>query len=164
MTEVEKKDQFEAIYQNSYSRVFRLCKGYFNGDEAIAEDTTQDVFIKVWEHMDRFRHESSFSTWIYRIAVNTCLLYLRKSSTKKEVRNLSLPDREIEDYNAEREEQLAKMYGCIQKLNETEKITILMVLEGIGYKEIADVVGISEDSLRVKIHRIKKNLTNCVQS
>ena len=159
---MEKKEWFDGIYKNSYPKVFRLCKGYFN-DDAIAEDTTQDIFIRVWEHMESFRHESSVSTWIYRIAVNTCLLYLRKASTKKEIRIISLPDRENEDFNSEREEQLAKMYSCIQKLGETDKITILMVLEGIGYKEIAEVVGISEDTLRVKIHRIKKNLTNCVQ-
>jgi len=69
-----------------------------------------------------------------------------------------------EPYTFEKEEQLQKMYACIQKLDETGKMIILMVLENLTYSEIADVMGTSEDTLRVKIHRIKKSLTQCVQS
>lgn len=142
----------------------RLCRGYFNGDADVASDAAQEVFIKVWENLDSFRNESSISTWIFRISVNTCLLYLRKKSSKKEINTEHFPSIESENYSADIEEKLSRMYACIQKLDEAGKMIILMVLEGLEYSEIAEVVGITEETLRVRIHRIKKNLTQCVQN
>lgn len=144
--------------------MFRLCKGYFCGDVAMASDAAQEIFIKVWEKLGTFRNESSVSTWIYKITVNTCLLYLRKSSSKKEIRTAIQPQVISETDSNEKEEQLQQMYLCIQKLEETSKIIILMTLDGVVYQEIADVIGISEEALRVRIHRIKKKLTQCVQN
>jgi len=161
---VNKKEQFNEIYNKHYNKVFRLCKGYFCGDIALASDAAQEVFIKVWEHLDTFRNESSISTWIYRITVNTCLLYLRKSSVRKEIRTDILPKVASETYSDEKEEQLQQMYQCIQKLEETNKMIILMILDGIEYPEISEVIGITEETLRVRIHRIKKSLTQCVQN
>lgn len=140
-----------------------MCKGYFSGDEELASDSTQEVFIKIWESLDSFRGESSVSTWIYRISVNTCLLYLRKPSTRKEKATTIFPPVATETYTGEEEEKLQKMYACIQKLEEKDKMITLLMLEGTSYPEMAEVVGIREDALRVRIHRIKKNLTRCVQ-
>ena len=161
---MNKKEQFNEIYNKHYNKVFRLCKGYFCGDIALASDAAQEVFIKVWEHLDTFRNESSISTWIYRITVNTCLLYLRKSSARKEIRTDILPKVASKTYSDEKEEQLQQMYQCIQKLEETNKMIILMILDGIEYPEISEVIGITEETLRVRIHRIKKSLTQCVQN
>ncbi len=158
-----KEEQFNSLYQQHYAKVFRLCKGYFNGDEALAADATQEVFIKVWQHLEGFRKESAVGTWIYRITVNTCLLHLRKPSSRKEIKIAQFPEQEAAPYNPQPDVQLKKMYACIQQLDETGKMIILMVLEGIDYAEVAETAGITEDTLRVKIHRIKKNLSNCVQ-
>ncbi len=81
---MDKESQFNQLYDTHYTKVFRLCRGYFLGNDALASDTAQDVFIKVWEHLDSFQNQSSISTWLYRISVNTCLMHLRKQSTKKE--------------------------------------------------------------------------------
>lgn len=158
-----KKEQFTTIYRQHHAKVFRLCKGYFNGQEETANDTVQEIFIKVWQHLEGFRNESTVSTWIYRISVNCCLLHMRKSSVKKEIQLQHLPDVAQEEYNPVKEEQLRKMYSCIGQLEEISKLIILLVLEGVEYPEIAGVVGISEDTLRVRIHRIKKLLANCVK-
>ena len=160
---MERQAQFNELFNIHYPKVLRLCKGYFNGDVDLAADASQEVFIKVWENLDSFRNESSISTWIFRIAVNTCLVYLRKKSTKKEIRPEQFPNLENENYSPEIEEKLSKMYACIQKLDEMGKMIILMVLEGMDYSEIAQVVGLTEETLRVRIHRIKKSLTQCVQ-
>lgn len=141
----------------------RLCKGYFNGNIDVATDTTQEVFIKVWENLDSFRNEANISTWIYRITVNTCLLHLRKKSRKKEINTEHFPNIVSENYSPEIEEKLNRMYSCIHQLDETAKMIILMVLEGLEYAEISQVVGLTEETLRVRIHRIKKSLTQCVQ-
>jgi RNA polymerase sigma-70 factor (ECF subfamily) len=159
---VTKKEQFTTIYRQHYAKVFRLCKGYFNGEEETANDTVQEIFIKVWQHLDGFRHESTVSTWIYRISINCCLLYNRKPFVRKELHLQYLPDMAQEEYNPVAEERLRKMYDCIGQLDEAGKLIILLVLEGVEYEEIARVVGISPDTLRVRIHRIKKSLANCV--
>jgi RNA polymerase sigma factor (sigma-70 family) len=161
---VGSEKEFNKIYNSHYARVFRLCKGYFCGDAALASDAAQEIFIKVWEKLDTFRNESSVSTWIYRITVNTCLLYLRKSSSKKEIRTAIQLQVISETDSNEKEEQLQQMYQCIQKLEETNKMIILMTLDGVVYQEIAEVIGITEEALRVRIHRIKKSLTQCVQN
>ncbi len=160
---MDKKAHFNELFTQHYKKVFRLCKGYFSGDEALASDSAQEVFIRIWEALDSFRGESSVSTWIYRISVNTCLLYLRKSSTRKEKSTSVFPPIPAEIYSGEEEEKLNKMYACIQKLEERDKMITLLMLEGTSYSEMAEVVGISEETLRVRIHRIKKNLTRCVQ-
>lgn len=163
MNRKNRTDEFNELFDRYYAKVFRLCRGYFNGNSAVASDAAQEVFLKVWEHSDSFKQESNVSTWIYRIAVNTCLMYLRKASTAREIKTDKFPDLPAETYPAEQEEKLKLMYACIQKLDETGKLIILMILEGVSYPEIASVVGISEENVRVRIHRIKINLTKCVQ-
>lgn len=160
---MKKQEQFNEIFESHYPKVIRLCKGYFNGDAEMAADASQEVFIKIWENLDRFRNESGISTWIFRITVNTCLVYLRKRSGKKEVNAASFPMVATESYDLETEERLKQLYACIRQLDQTGKMIILMVLEGMPYNEIADVVGITEETLRVRIHRIKKSLTQCVK-
>jgi RNA polymerase sigma factor (sigma-70 family) len=153
---------FDSIYRLYYEKVFRLCKGYFNGDNEIAADATQEVFIKVWQHLATFRDESSISTWIYRIASNTCLMYIRKRLAKKEIHVEVLPDVVLDNDTKDKEARLNKMYDCISKLEPTNKLLIMMVLESLPYEEIAGIVGITEENLRVRIHRIKIILTKCV--
>lgn len=161
---LEKERIFKSAFDSYYSKVFRLCKGYFEGNEVIAEDVTQEIFIKIWEHLNEFRNESSLSTWIYRITVNTCLMQLRKSKKIKTTElKTDFAPAVVETESETKEEQLQKMYECIQKLDETGKMITLMMLEGINYTEIALVAGVTEDALRVRIHRIKKSLTQCVQ-
>ena len=155
--------QFTNIYQDHYDKVYRLCLGYVNGDESLAKDITQDVFIKVWEHLDQFKQKSSIGTWIYRITVNTCLLFIRKNKKG----SYNIPEIQQDDPNVIEEEKtrqnrLKQMYACIQQLKETERIVILLVLEGLPQKEIAEITGHSHQNIRVMVHRIKEKLTKCV--
>lgn len=159
----EKSDYFYTIYEAHQAMVFRLCKGYFNGDATLAADAAQEVFIKVWQHLDGFRKDSSLSTWIYRITVNVCLTYLKKASRKREVPHEQIPDGSADAYDITIEERFQQMYRCIGQLDETSRIIILMVLEGVSYTNIASVTGFTESNVRVRIHRIKQQLSNCVQ-
>jgi len=154
--------EFKELYETHRQKVFRLCMGYFKGNEEIAQDITQDVFIKIWKKQASFRGDAKITTWIYRITVNTCLMYLRTHKKKKEIKVdfiSDMPDSSAAD--SKKEEQLKKLYACIYKLDELNRIIILMILEGLSYAKIAEVSGVSEDTLRVRIHRIKKKLTNC---
>jgi RNA polymerase sigma-70 factor (ECF subfamily) len=154
---------FETIYTSNYAKVTRICLGYVNGNVAIAEELTQEVFIKVWENLASFRQDGTIATWIYRITVNTCLLYFRK----KKKGNMTGITKEVpqieEEGNESKEGQLEKMYYCINKLPQEHKAIILLELEGLPQKEIADIMGLSHEAIRVRIHRIKNSLTKCVQ-
>ncbi len=161
---MNKEEKFEAIFKSHYQKVFRLCKGYFTGNEALAQDMAQEVFIKAWQHLDNFREDAKLSTWIYRITVNTCLSEKRKAIYKREQKGIHFTEQEEETFNDEKEQQLEALYQCINKLQDLDKMIIMLVLEAAAYHEIADVTGIKEASLRVRIHRIKKQLTKCVKN
>lgn len=128
-------------------------------DADIAKDLLQDTFISVWKNKDKFRGDSQIGTWIYRIAVNTCLGYIRQDKKNKKV---SLEDHSLEekmDENSAGEERAIQLlYEAIQQLEEADRLIISMVLQELPYDQIAQAIGIREGTLRVKIHRIKQQL------
>ena len=147
---------FETIYKTYWQKVFRLCMGYAN-DTAAAKDLAQETFIKVWKQLPKFRNESSIGTWIFRIASNTCLRQIQKDKKMpKSELPLEIKD-EILETNIEKDIQL--LYQYISELQEVERIIISLELEDMHQKEIAEIVGLSEGNVRVKIHRIKEKLT-----
>lgn len=156
-----KDELFNRIFNEHYHKIFRLCKGYFKGDETVAADAAQETFIKVWQNLETFRNEAKIGTWIYRIAVNTCLTKLRKKNSSVPIDDFHIANHDNQDDS--KEEQFSKMYACIAKLKPSHRLIILMSLEGIAYTEIAEVIGITEQNLRVRIHRIKQQLIKCVQ-
>ncbi|MGH2624431.1 MAG: RNA polymerase sigma factor, partial [Sphingobacterium sp.] len=141
---------FKSIFDRNNRKVYHLCYGY-TGDSDAANDLMQETFIKVWQNLDKFRNQSQISTWIYRIAVNTCLSYLRVE--KRKVTD-EINERIIEtkaDEVSDKQEQVNQLYKCIAQLEENERIIITMVLDEVPYQEIAEISGISEGNLRVKI-------------
>lgn len=155
---VNKEILFRDIFQKNSKKIYHLCYGY-TGDGDSANDLMQETFMKVWQNLDKFRNQALISTWIYRIAVNTCLSYLR---TEKRQQKDELTPNIIENKPeelSEKKEEVDLLYRCISKLEENERIIITMVLDEVPYAEIAEISGISEGNLRVRIHRIKQKLT-----
>ncbi|MCD6065677.1 MAG: polymerase, sigma-24 subunit, subfamily [Bacteroidetes bacterium] len=151
---------FESIYKEYWQKIFRVCMGYVN-DHDWAKDITQETFITVWQKLPEFRNESAIGTWIFRIASNQCLRQLEK---KNRAQQNELPFRveeqaEPEAYQESKEERIRFLYKCISELSETDRIIISLELENVKQSEIAQIVGISEANVRVKIHRIKEKLT-----
>ncbi|PWI29866.1 RNA polymerase subunit sigma [Flavobacteriaceae bacterium LYZ1037] len=157
------KSKFDSIYNANYSKVFRLCQGYTNGNETLSKDLTQETFIKVWKNLKSFRNDSSLSTWIYRITVNTCLIELRNKKSVPISDHLSHLEQSNDDSSEKKELQLNQLYCCIAKLKNENKSIILLELEGLPQKEIADIIGLSHEAIRVRVHRIKNELTKCVK-
>ena len=157
---------FRNIYEQNYGKVMRLCMGYVSGDMDAAKDLAQEVFIKVWTNLETFRKESNISTWIYRIAVNTCLSSLQKSKKSKKFYNIEAVAETPQEAatTADRYIMLEELYKCINTLSETNKAIILLELEGLPQKEIAKVIGIKHEAIRTRIHRIKNELTKCVNN
>lgn len=155
---LNKEALFKEIFQKNSKKIYHLCYGY-TGDDETANDLMQETFMKVWQNLDKFRNQALISTWIYRIAVNTCLSYLRveKRHPKDELTE-NIIETKVDEIS-EKNEQVSSLYKCIAQLEENERIIITMVLDELPYAEIAEISGISEGNLRVKIHRIKQKLT-----
>jgi len=145
---------FEQIYADYWQKIFRLCMGYVNDYEQ-AQDIAQETFITVWHQLDTFRNESGIGTWIFRIASNICL---RQIEREKRYQKTEVPLQLAEQKQENMEPQLQFLYRCISELSETDRIIISLELEGIKQAEIAQIVGISEVNVRVKLHRIKDRL------
>lgn len=156
------EEDFKRLYEGNYSKIMRLCLGYVSGNQDMAKDLTQEVFIKVWSNLASFRNESSITTWLYRIAVNTCLMNLRKMKKQRYMDN-SLEESQLDEETPKiKERQFKEMYRCIDALAPTSKAIILMELEGLPQKEIAQVMGFKHEAIRTRIHRIKNELSKCV--
>lgn len=145
---------FEEIYKIYWQKIFRLCMGYVN-DYDLAKDMAQETFIIVWQQLPKFRNEANISTWIFRIATNYCLRQIEK---QKRYPKAELPVNLKDEKEENIEPQIQLLYKFISELPETERIIISLELENLKQTEIANIVGLSEVNIRVKIHRIKEKL------
>ena len=131
-----------------------------------AEEVAQDVFVKAYRSLADFRGESKFSTWLYRIALNTAISDLRKQ--KKIIKSVEpeLLPTEIQDiqYSNEKEERLQQLYKAINHLTEIERAIVMLYLEDKSYEEMEDILGINQNNLRVKMNRIKEKLRKLTKS
>ena len=151
------EQQFKELYEKYGPKVQRLCLGY-TGNTMEAEDLLQEVFVKVWQNLHSFRGDSQVSTWIYRIAVNTCLYQIRSTKNKKSVSLEKVPVLLATD-GENKEAQIQLLHKAISELKESDRLIITLLLEEVPYSEIAQITEISEVNLRVKIHRIKQQLS-----
>ncbi len=146
---------FEDVYKTYWQRIFRLCMGYVN-DYALAQDMAQETFIIVWQQLPKFRSEANIGTWIFKIASNNCLRQMEKENRFTKA---NLPHNLAEEKHTSIEPHIQFLYKCIAELPETDRIIISLELEDVKQAEIANIVGLSEANIRVKIHRIKEKLT-----
>jgi RNA polymerase sigma-70 factor (ECF subfamily) len=124
------------------------------------EDLFQEIIIQVWKSYPGFRGEAKFSTWLYRIALNTAISDLRKQK-KRIARIEEMPfalNKEEGSYDRKQEEQLQQMYAAIGQLTEVEKALVMLYLEDKSYDEMEEILGINQNNLRVKMNRIKEKL------
>jgi len=154
----EQKKLYESLFAAHYPMVLQMCLGYMKGDKDLAKDMAQEVFINIWNALSTFRGDALHKTWIYKITVNTCLLYIRnnkkgQTASLEEVLYLDgLPTSDKE------QGQYDHLYKVIGDLPHIERLIMMLLLEELEYSEIAKITGISPINLRVKIHRIKKKM------
>ncbi|MFC5623232.1 RNA polymerase sigma factor [Algoriphagus winogradskyi] len=152
--------EFENLYKTHKDKIFRLCLGFVK-DRELAHDLFQEILIKIWRHLDSFRSESELSTWIYRIAYNTAITFSAKEKKKPEQAELpnGMDLAEPENNSLEQELQIKKLYEAISSLAETDRVIATLLLENTPYKTIAEITGITENYVAVKVNRIKASLT-----
>ena len=157
-----KQKYFEEVYDANKDKIYRLCMG-FTGNAVNADDLFQEIVLKIWTKLDSFRKESAISTWIYRVATNTALVYVNKKN--KAAKNISntMPEAlaiQHVERDVSKEHQLNQLHRAIAQLKEIDRIIITLVLEECSYKEIANITGLNINHVGVKVNRIKTNLKN----
>jgi RNA polymerase sigma-70 factor (ECF subfamily) len=147
--------------QENQNLIHKICRLYTNSEDA-HKDLFQEITIQLWKAFPQFRGDSKFTTWAYRVGLNTAItLYRKKTKTLNTIEfDNKLHKIDQDEYNYEEEEHIKLLYQAVQQLNDIEKALVFMYLEDKDYSEIAETLGISEVNARVKMNRIKGKLKN----
>ena len=158
MTEQEQQSIFDEWLQQHRALFFKVVRMYAFTDMD-RDDLFQEIAIQVWHSIPTFRRESAASTWLYRIAFNTSINWLRRERKHRTVAGLPADvEHVLQPTGPPMEERLAWLYEEIAKLHEVDRSLALLLLEGMSYKEMSAILGITESNIGVKINRLKKYL------
>lgn len=168
MTVSSKDKLFELIYQEFRDPIYRTCC-YYVADQDARQDLFQDILMKIWRGLDTLQNPGAMKTWVYRISTNTALSVAIKDK-KRRTQNLEyhldhkMPHPPHDDEMAgEQQDQIKRLMKCVNQLPEKDRILIGMVLEELDTREMAEITGLSEVNVRVRIHRSKKRLKELME-
>lgn len=155
----ELEHSFVTHLEQNQNIVHKVCRIYTSDSES-HNDLFQEITIQLWKAYPKFRGESKFSTWMYRVSLNTAITLYRKSKRSIKTSELDTMNFKLraEEYDDGVEQQLKLMYAAVKQLNDIEKALVFLYLEDKTYKEIADTMGITEVNARVKMNRVKTKL------
>ncbi|MFV0501697.1 MAG: RNA polymerase sigma factor [Bacteroidales bacterium] len=154
---------FEDFFEQYKLKVMNLCYGMLhNRDDA--EDLVQDIFVELYTSSGKFKGNSKLSTWLYRIAVNKTINHIRKNKIKNLFLNIDdksnvFVEEERVDLTIEEREKIAELHKFIDKLPSKQKIALtLFVYDELPQKEIAEIMGVSVNSVEVLVFRAKQSI------
>ncbi|MGN6193663.1 MAG: RNA polymerase sigma factor [Ginsengibacter sp.] len=154
----EAEKEFEKHIRNHELLLYKICRIYAYSD-ADREDLFQEIVIQLWNAYPKFKGDSKFSTWLYRVAINTAISGLRKKKNFiSSYEPASIPEQASEAEEFSEEERLQQLYQAIQQLNEVEKAIVMLYMEDRTYEEMEEILGLNQGNLRVKMNRIKEKL------
>jgi len=158
----QKEKLFLEVYTDYRLTIYRICYGYIYEKEQV-DDLFQEIMLNIWNSMEKFKGDSSIGTWAYRVAVNTALLYNRKTKQYKKVSREAtelntLVDHSCPEEHKLKETRLNQLGLSISRLERQDRLIISLILEGLTYDQVAEIVGIKANYVGVKVNRIKKQL------
>jgi len=151
--------EFLQIIQKNQGIVHKVCNIYCDTEDD-RHDLFQEIVAQLWRSFPTFRKESKVSTWMYRVALNTAITTFKKSKRRPDQNRLTFENFQLVDeaYDVEVEEQIKSLHKAVNNLTGIEKSIVLLYLENKKYEEIAEITGITQNYVRVKMNRIKKKL------
>ena len=151
-----KEKQFEELVKQYKRTIYSVCY-MFSRDKEEINDLFQEILVRLWLGFDQFEHRSSVNTWVYRIALNTAINSDKRAKRRPQTVPLST---DIDPYDPQDSslEQVRQLYALINQLDVMDRGLVLLWLEGIGYDEIAAIMGITVANVGIKLHRIKEKL------
>jgi RNA polymerase sigma-70 factor (ECF subfamily) len=162
----KKTEDFLNMIDSQKRLIYKVTNAYCRASEG-REDLVQEIILQLWQSYDKYNSNYKLTTWTYRIALNTAISYYRKSKKRLDSTTDLLPIIETNLISAEpyqENKEVKMLYSFIQELKEIDKALILLYLDELSHKEIAEVMGISTTNVATKISRIKKNLQLKFQS
>ena len=160
MQKQAEKDQFSYLIEQNKKLIFKVCTAYCHDFED-RKDLVQEVIIQLWQSFGKYDNKYKLSTWMYRIALNTAISHYR-TDRKRKSNTISLNENLIdfpdENDSPELDSNVAQLYEFINQFDELNKALMILYLDNNSYKDIADVLGITETNVATKINRIKQQL------
>ena len=160
----EQESEFLNRIEKHKGILYKVSKMYMDNHDD-QQDLFQEIVCQLWKSYDSFRNESQFSTWMYRVAINTAIVFLKKEKRKVDKYEIASENIKEETDDSEiKESQIEHFYKAVQKLEKIDKAIIFYQLEGFSHKEIGDNLGISEGNARVKLNRAKEKLKEIIKN
>jgi RNA polymerase sigma factor (sigma-70 family) len=129
------------------------------------KDLFQDIVLQLWRSYPSFKGDSKVTTWMYRIAINNAITRLRKETKREQFTELDENAFQVpHSDNSMLEEQIAEMYEAIKKLSEVERAITMLYMDDCSYKEISEILGLSETNIGFKLNKIKSRLKTLVNT
>ncbi len=153
----QQEELFARLVREHKNTIYTVCY-MFSQDEDEVNDLFQETLINVWKGMEGFRADSKFNTWVYRVALNTCLMQERKKKREGEKVPLTMTVNLFEDNDDAKIKQVRQLHERISQLALVDRALVMLWLEGMSYDEIGAIVGISAQNVGVKLFRIKEQL------
>jgi RNA polymerase sigma-70 factor (ECF subfamily) len=144
--------------------LYKVSRMYFDKLED-QQDLFQEIILQLWKSLDSFKGNSEFSSWMYRVALNTAIVFFKKEKRKQD--NFTIIKNEPIDndvFDSEKDQQLVHFYKAVKQLTKIEKAIIILLIEGYSGKKIAENLGLSEVNVRVKIKRTKNKLQEIIKT
>jgi RNA polymerase sigma factor (sigma-70 family) len=160
----EQQERFAEWLRDHSAIVHHVVNGFASGDDR--NDLLQEVLLAVWKSIPAFRGQAKPTTYLYRVSHNAALLWIRTEKNYRrriEQFGATAPETLTGNNDSLADERLAKIYSAIHLLKPLDRSLILMALDGLSYREIAEVLGLSESNVGVKLNRIKTQLTQTLK-
>lgn len=157
------EQEFKKLIANNHLLIYKVCRMYCNS-EADIQDLYQDILLQLWKAFLSFKGDSKISTWIYRIAINTSITQFRKNKRTPILEDISTLITETIRNPENRLDDIVQLNRAIASLADIEKGIILLYLDEYSYREIADIMGITESNVGFKINKIKKKLKETLKN
>jgi RNA polymerase sigma-70 factor (ECF subfamily) len=144
--------------------LYKVSRMYFDKLED-QQDLFQEIILQLWKSLDSFKGNSEFSSWMYRVALNTAIVFFKKEKRKQDIFTI-IKNEPIDNevFDSEKDQQLVHFYKAVKQLTKIEKAIIILLIEGYSGKKIAENLGLSEVNVRVKIKRTKNKLQEIIKT
>jgi RNA polymerase sigma-70 factor (ECF subfamily) len=154
----EQQARFQTLVDEHRKIVYKICNSYCP-NRGERDDLAQEIVTQLWRSFGTFDGRNRFSTWMYRVALNVAISFYRRESSRAK-RTFSADEHLLEtaDITSGEPEELLLLYGFIEGLDPLNKALVLLYLDGYGYREIADVLGITETNVATKLSRLKSTM------
>ncbi len=161
---MDQQQAFEQFLEDHKQLILKVA-GIYCGDQEHRKDLVQDIILQLWRSFPSYNKEFALSTWMYRIALNVSISFLRKETTRKKTYEGLHREGDLLYYqDPQMEARLEQLYQHMEELKPLEKATLILHFDGRKHQEIAEILGMTESNVSTRIHRIKTLLKSKIKN